>query len=162
MRLIVLLLGVACCVDAFADDNEELNDIYRAFMTSPVDVEHIESLYRDDVIHVGRNEAPLIQGVSDFMETNVTPMAEAINSGAATFKGRAYIVRRVITEDMANDVGYLHSSISYPDGRSGAVVQKFSWVFIRENGRWRVLTDFDGTRAPIDLLEELQPQFVVE
>ena len=125
-------------------------------------LDRLESLYRDDIIHVGRRNAPLLQGIDAFMTTNVVPMAEAINAGEVSFKGTAYIVRRVIIGDMANDVGYLRSAVTYPDGRAAEQLQKFSWVFAREDGRWRVLTDFDGTSAPVELLGDLQPRFVIE
>lgn len=162
MRLIVIMLTVVACADAFADDGEELNGIYRAFMTAAVDIEHIATLYHDDVIHVSRKDAPLQRGIGEFMATNVVPMADAINAGEVNFKGKAYIVRRVIVGNMANDVGYLHSAVTFPDGRAAEQLQKFSWVFVKEDGRWRVLTDFDGVSAPPELLEELEPEFVIE
>ena len=162
MRVFFLILSVVGCVNAFADDGEELNNIYRAFMTTPVDAEHIRTLYHEDIIHVGRKNAPLQRGVDDFMATNVMPMAEAINAGEVSFEGRAYIVRRVIVGDMANDVGYLHSAVSFPDGREAEQLQKFSWVFVKRGGRWQVLTDFDGTPAPPELLEELEAEIFIE
>ena len=162
MRVYFLILGAIACVNAIADDGEELNNIYRAFMTTPVDAKHIRTLYHEDIIHVGRTNALLQRGIDDFMATNVMPMAEAINAGEVSFKGKAYIVRRVIVGNMANDVGYLHSAVSFPDGREAEQLQKFSWVFVKKDGRWQVLTDFDGAPAPPELLEALEAEIFIE
>lgn len=93
------------------DDNRQLDDIYRLFFQVPVDIKNIESHYRDDIIHVGRTDTPLISGKASFMEINIAPMTEMVNSGAVEFRGTAFVVRRIVSGDMANDVGYLHSII---------------------------------------------------
>ena len=90
------------------------------------------------------------------------PMAEAINSGVVTFTGKAYVMRRTIVGDMANDVGYLHATAESPERGKSERLQKFSWVFVKEDGEWRVLTDFDAQSAPIELLEGLEPEFFIE
>jgi len=41
-------------------------------------------------------------------------------------------------------------------------LQKFSWVFLKLDGKWRVVTDFDGTPAPLSLIDELETQFIIE
>ncbi len=48
---------------------------------------------------------PLLRGKQDFLETNIAPLAELINAGQIEVEGIAYIVRRVVVGDMANDVG---------------------------------------------------------
>ena len=162
MRILLSLILVACGAPALADDNEQLNDIYRAFMTAPVDLAHIETLYHPDVIHVAHSNTPLLRGIDEFITTNIVPMAEAINTGAITFTGRAYVMRRIIIGDMANDVGYLHAAVESPERGKSERLQKFSWVFVREDGKWRVLTDFDSQVAPVELLDELEPEFLIE
>jgi len=155
--LLLLLSGVS-----LADDDAQLNDIYREFLGSSVDVEAVEMRYRDDIIHVGRSNTPLIRGQQSFMDTNILPLAQMVNEGQIEISGRAYIVRRIIVNDMANDVGYLYMKLKQADGEPIEQLQEFSWVFLKENGRWRVVTDFDGTPAPITLIESLHPQFTVE
>ena len=162
MRRSLALLLLVCSGTVVADDNEQLNAIYKAFMTTPVDVEYITSLYHPDVIHVGHQSTPLLRGVDDFIETNITPMAEAINTGTIAFTGRAYVMRRTIVGDMANDVGYLHATAESPERGKSERLQKFSWVFVKEGGKWRVLTDFDAQTAPLELLEGLEPEFFIE
>jgi len=48
------------------------------------------------------------------------------------------------------------------DGEPIEQLQKISWVFVKEGGAWKVVTDFDGTPAPLDLIAGLQPQFTIE
>ena len=160
IKILALIFGVTGC--ALADDNNELNDIYRAFFDSPVSTEKIESLYRDDIIHVGRPGTALISGKSTFMEINILPLAEMVNTGQIEFSGKAYIVRRIILDSVANDVGYLWTSIKQGQGDPLEQLQKFSWVFVKEDDKWRVLTDFDATSAPLELLENLQAEIVVD
>ena len=62
-----------------------------------------------------------------------------VNTGQATFDGTVYVGRRIVSGLMANDVGYLHSVITMPGGEAVEQVQKFSWVFLKENGAWRVV-----------------------
>ena len=162
MRKVFALALLVCSSAVVADDNAQLNNIYKAFMTSPVDLEFVESVYHPDVIHVGHSGKPLIRGIDEFMETNVTPMADAINAGAITFSGRAYVMRRTIVGDMANDVGYLHAAVESPEHGTSEQLQKFSWVFVKEDGIWRVLTDFDAQTAPLELLDGLKPEFFIE
>ena len=85
-----------------------------------------------------------------------------VNSGQIEISGKAYILRRLIVGDMANDVGYLYARVTQADGQPVEQLQKFSWVFVNHGGEWRVVTDFDGTPAPLSLIQEIQPQFVVE
>lgn len=129
---------------------------------SPFDLSIIEDLYRSDIIHVGRADAALLRGKENLMQINIRPLAEMVNSGHVSISGRAYVVRRIVVGDMANDVGYLHMTITMPDGQSQEQLQKFSWVFLKSEGRWRVVTDFDSTPAPLSLIDELETQFIVE
>jgi ketosteroid isomerase-like protein len=156
-----LLLALTLSSGVRADDHAELNEIYRQFFTAPVSVEAIGARYRADVIHVGPPGAPLLAGKRAFLETNIAPLAGAINGGQLEVSGTAHIVRRVIVGDMANDVGYLHLRLAGADGRAAEQLQKFSWVFVREGGRWQVVTDFDATTAPLDLLPDIQAEFTV-
>ncbi len=164
---LALLLG-ACAPDAGAPsrdrsaDDAEIDEIYRAFMADSIDLELIEGLYREDIIHVGQPGTDLIAGKARFMETNIVPLADVVNSGQLNIDGRAYIVRREIHGDMANDVGYLFASISEGDSEPVEVVQKFSWVFIHDGTGWRVITDFDGMPAELSVLDRLTPQRIVE
>ena len=155
--LIVFLSGAV-----FADDDAELNAIYRVFFDSPVSLEEIGALYRDDVIHVGRPSTELIRGKPNFLETNIAPLVEMVNQGHIKISGIAYIVRRIIVGDMANDVGYLHMTVKKADGESVEQLQKFSWVFVRMGRKWRVVTDFDATPAPLALLDNLKAEFIVK
>ena len=162
MRVLIACLFLASGAGVSADDNEQLNGIYKAFLTSPVDLEHIRSVYDPDVIHVGHDMTPLLRGIDEFIDTNVKPLADAINSGAIAFTGKVYVMRRSIVGDMANDVGYLHAVVDSPEHGRSESVQKFSWVFVKADGRWRVLTDFDAQAAPLDVLDGLQAAFVIE
>ena len=158
--LVLLIAATGALADDRSDD-EQLNDLYRQFFTSEIDVSAIAETYREDIIHVGRQGTPLVVGKPNFIETNIEPFAGMINSGELGFEGTAYILRRIISGDMANDVGYLHSSVTLPDGTFAEQVQKFSWVFVKEDGEWKVVTDFDATVAPIEVLEDLEAQIVV-
>ncbi len=105
--LFVLFLAGA----VLADDDAELNGIYRVFFDSPLRLEEIEKNYRDDIIHVGRPRTELIRGKRSFLETNIAPLATMVNEGKIEVSGIAYIVRRIIVGDMANDVGYLYVAL---------------------------------------------------
>ncbi len=160
-----LLFLLIAATGALADDrtdDEQLNDLYRQFFTSEIDASAIAETYRDDIIHVGRQGTSLVVGKPYFMETNIEPFAGMINSGELGFDGTAYIVRRIISGNMANDVGYLHSSVTLPDGTFAEQVQKFSWVFLKEDGDWKIVTDFDATGAPLEVLEGLEARIVVD
>ena len=159
--LFLFIAPTSTLADGHTDD-EQLNDLYRQFFTAEIDVEAIASTYRDDIIHVGRPGTTLVVGKPYFIETNIAPFAMMINSGDLGFEGTAYIVRRIISGDMANDVGYLHSSVTLPDGNHAEQVQKFSWVFIREDDEWKIVTDFDATPAPLEVLDGLEAQIVVD
>ena len=155
--LIVLVNGVA-----LADDHAELNAIYRIFFVSLLGLEEIETYYRDDFIHVGPPGAGLIRGKANFLETIIAPVAAMLNKGGNDISGVAHIVRRVIIGDMANDVDYLHMTGKPSNGETFEQLQKFSWVFAKEEGQWRVITDFSATSAPLDLFDGLESQFIVE
>lgn len=148
--LCAVLWGFACT--HANDDNETLDNIYRAFMVSPVNLEAVKQRYADNIIHVSAPGRPLLQGQADFMATNVTPMANMINTGALDLSMKVYIVRRVIGALLANDVGYIYSAVKMPDGSQQEMVQKFSWVMTRTPEGWQVITDFDGVPASPDVL----------
>jgi hypothetical protein len=132
------------------------------FFESPFSLKEVEKTYRDDIIHVGRPETALIQGKRSFMETNIAPLASMVDEGQIEISGTAHIVRRIIVGDMANDVGYLHMTLKRANGESFEQLQKFSWVFVRVGGKWKVVTDFDATPAPLNLLDSLEAGIVVE
>lgn len=157
LLIVFLLPGLA-----IADDDEQLNDIYRNFFHGTVDIEKTESLYSDDVIHVGPPNAPLIRGKKPFMDSNIIPLNDFITEENLALSGKAYIVRRLIMDNIANDVGYLYMKIESADGKSSEQLQKFSWLFEKTEDTWRVVTDFDGTPAPLSVLDELEAQIVIE
>ena len=159
---VLVFLWIASWNHAFADDNEQIDDIYRGFFQTPVDVEAIENRYRDDIIHVGRPDTPLLSGKQTFMETNILPLSQLVKTGQVDIIGKAYVVRRIIVGDMANDVGYLHLRMSMDGGEPIEQLQKFSWVFVNTKGEWQVVTDFDATLAPLTVLDELKPQRTIE
>lgn len=161
----VLILSIATTgptADGRGDDNEELNALYRQFFAAEIDVSGVAETYREDIIHVGRQGTPLVVGKPRFIETNIAPFAAMINSGELDFDGTAYVVRRIISGNMANDVGYLHSGVTLPDGTFAEQVQKFSWVFVKDGGEWTIVTDFDATAAPLDVLDGLEARFVID
>lgn len=152
--LLFLLLAVSAnAMSTQQVDNDGLDHIYRLFMAQPVELDKIASHYRPDVIHVGKPDAALLQGKEAFMQTNIVPFANMLADQSLSFSLKVYVVRRLVTEDMANDVGYLYSKVVMPDGQQVEQVQKFSWVFTRADDIWLVATDFDRTLAT---LEELQ------
>lgn len=163
LTLVCLLLAVAgLATPAVGDDNAQLNAIYRQFFVSPVDTAEVATTYREDIIHVGLPGNPLVRGKPDFLATNIEPMAQLVNSGAVELEGRAYVVRRLVIGDMANDVGYLYIKARQPGGDPTEQLQKFSWVFVREECKWRVATDFDATPASLSALDGLEAAYVVE
>jgi len=48
------------------------------------------------------------------------------------------------------------------DGEPMEQLQKFSWVFVRVDGFWKVITDFDATTAPMGVLERIEAEFTVD
>jgi hypothetical protein len=159
--LLVFLCLVNADVFASDRDNEALDNIYRLFLAKKVDVEEVRKHYHETVIHVGRKDTSLLIGREAFMATNIEPLAAMVNSGQMSLTGKMYIVRRVIEGNMANDVGYLYSEVGTPDGKSIHQVQKFSWVFLKGEQGWQVVTDFDATPAPLDVLKGIEPQRVI-
>jgi ketosteroid isomerase-like protein len=151
LGLFVFLLSVYTPVHA--GDNEELDSIYRLFMQNQLDMKSVDLAYADNVIHVNTPNQPLLQGKQDFLEINITPMKTMVDSGQLKVNLTAYVTRRVITGEMANDVGYLHTAITMPDGEIKERVRKFSWVFLKQGGVWKVITDFDATQAPLDVVK---------
>jgi len=161
-RVVLTLAAILTCATGLADDNAELNKIYRGFIAATVDVAKVGAFYGDEVIHVGSADSPLLMGKEAFMATNIQPLADLVNSGQLRIEGKFHIVRRIISGDMANDVGYLYLRTRKPNGDHSAHVQKFSWVFVREDGTWKVVTDFDATLAPLSALDKLRAQIIIE
>ena len=159
---VLALAAILTSTTGLADDNDALNEIYRGFIAAEVDVARVGGFYGDDVIHVGAADAPLLVGKEAFMATNIQPLADMVNSGQLQIEGKFYILRRIISGDMANDVGYLYMKTKKPNGDHSAHVQKFSWVFVRDNDMWRVVTDFDATLAPLSVLDKVRAQIIIE
>ena len=159
---LLAFLSILVSSIARADDDTELDDIYRGFFRAPVDIKAIETRYRDDIIHVGRPDTPLLSGKQSFMETNILQLSQMVNTGQVDIIGKAYVVRRIIVGDMANDVGYLHLRMSMDGGDPIEQLQKFSWVFVNTEDEWQVVTDFDATPAPLSTLDGLEPQRTIE
>lgn len=159
---VCVTLLVLAALPVRADDHEKLNDIYRQFFMPRVNVEKVADSYADDVIHVGRQNTALLHGKPAFLAANIAPFAEMVNSGQIEFQGKAFVVRRIMSDDMANDVGYLYSVIRTPDGEPQEQLQKFSWVFRKVNGSWKVVSDFDATLAPLETLNSISAEFEIE
>ena len=160
--MVLTLVASLTCTIGLADDNAELNAIYRGFIEAEVDIARVGGFYGDDVIHVGAPDSPLLMGKEALMATNIQPLADLVNAGQLRIEGKFHIVRRIISGDMANDVGYMYLRTREPNGDHSAHVQKFSWVFLRENDGWQVVTDFDATLAPLSVLEKLRAQIIIE
>ena len=96
------------------------------------------------------------------METNILQLSQMVNTGQVDIIGKAYVVRRIIVGDMANDVGYLHLRMSMDGGDPIEQLQKFSWVFVNTEDEWQDVTDFDDTPAPLSTLDGLEPQRTIE
>ena len=148
---------------AGAEQGHEVDAIYRLFLAPEIDLEAVEAAYADDVIHVGRPDEALIAGRESFIESNILPLASVVNTGRAQVSGRFLIVRRAVGPELINDVGYFHSEMAMEGRTTIEQLQKFSWVFRKgDDGRWRVITDFDATPADLALLPEIRPAFVIE
>ena len=159
---VLTLAAILTSGPGLADDNAELNAVYRGFLGAEVDVAKVGMFYGDDVIHVGAADSPLLIGKETFMATNIQPLADRVNAGQLQIEGKFYIMRRIISGDMANDVGYMYLRMKEPNGDHSAHVQKFSWVFVRAGDTWQVVTDFDSTQAPLSVLEKLRAQIIIE
>lgn len=147
---------------ALTTENTAIDDFYRAYFRLPEKIEKLEEFYRPDFIHAGRHNAPLTLGRDKFLDRKIRPLRKMIRDGQLVLSGKAYIVRRVITDNMANDVGYLYLKLEPPKGEPLEQLQKFSRVFIQEDGQWKLLTEFDGGPAPLALLETLEAELVIE
>lgn len=136
--------------------SRSIDDIYRVFIDRPLDRDEISALYVKDIIHVGRAGNELLRGRSDFMGTAIDPIMQSLHNGDFKISMRFYIVRRLQTPEMANDVGYVYSQVEARDGTVVEGVQKFSWVFLKVGQDWKVATDFDATPANLAALEGLE------
>ena len=120
LTLVCLLLAVAgLATPAVGADNAQLNAIYRQFFVPPVETAEVATTYREDIIHVGLPGKPLVRGKPVFLATHIESTAQLVNSGAVELEGKAYVVRRLVVGDMADDVGYLYITASQP-GREPA------------------------------------------
>jgi|GEM_PF-2965382 len=152
--VISISLLTALPIQASSDD-QQLDNIYRVFFNPKIKLSDVTPHYAENVIHVSKPKAPLLIGKESFMATNIVPLIQMIRSGQMTFSGKVYLVRRIIKGDMANDVGYLYAEVRTPDGQHHRQLQKFSWVFVKTDGHWKVVTDFDATLADIDKVTDL-------
>ena len=139
---------------ANAQTNHSIDSIYLLFMNETVDVQSISDRYIEDVIHVGDHEGSLLRGKTHFLNKNIVPFKNMLENGDFELLLRTYVVRRIESDGIANDVGYLYSKITMPDGSEMEQVQKYSWVFIKENNSWKVATDFDKTKATLKDLKD--------
>lgn len=137
-----------------ADDGEQLDALYRTFLSERIDTEAVADSYSGSIIHVSRPGLPFLKGKSLFLETNIAPLAQMLNAGQAKLKMRFLVVQRTIGPTLANDVGYIHSLLTLPDGSVSESVHKYSWVMQKSDGQWQILTDFDGVEAPKTVLDE--------
>lgn len=160
----LLLVGILALCSSFsvlASDDEKLDNIYKLFLSGQVNVEEVEKSYDEGIIHIGRKDKPLTLGKQNFLNINIKPLVAMIAGGKFTYAGKAYIVRRLVKQDMANDVGYLYSMVTTPDGKKMEQVQKFSWVFVKKGQKWQVVTDFDLMQAPLTVLDDLKTERIV-
>lgn len=160
--LTIVLLMMFSAVSHATNNDQQLDDIYRVFFNPKITLSDVIPLYSESIIHVNQPQKPLLIGKDAFIKTNIAPLMQMIHTGELSFTAKTFIVRRVIKGDMANDVGYLYSKIKMSDGNVIEQLQKFSWVFVKENGRWLVITDFDVTQAPLETLDTLKPERVIE
>lgn len=164
MRIILAIAGLIFSLGSCAaetPDDENINEIYRLFLVDQIDLAETAERYNPAVIHVGAADTPLIVGRDALFEKHMAPIAEMIASGALSIEGKFYIVRRVIGAELAHDVGYFYSRIEMDGQPPVEAVQKYSWVLENASGKWRVITDFDGTPAPLSVLENLETQLII-
>ncbi|MEP1741698.1 MAG: hypothetical protein ABJI60_21215 [Kangiellaceae bacterium] len=159
--LIFALIVLTTIPNAKSDASLQLDNIYRLFMQDKIELKAINLVYDESVIHVGKTNSALLDGKKDFIDTNIKPTIKMLESRQFKLKLIAYVVRRVLSTDMANDVGYLYSEISLPDGKQLKQLQKYSWVFINENGIWKVITDFDATPADLAILPFISAERII-
>ena len=158
-----ILLALLMNMTAFATTaDKELNSIYRLFMQQPLNIENVELRYTDNIVHVNKANQPLLSGKENFLATNITPMVSMLASGNIKLQLKAYIARRVVTKEMANDVGYIYMKMTTEDGNIMEQLNKFSWVFLKQDGLWKVLTDFDTVPAPMSVLDDSNKFIVID
>jgi len=161
VRRMFILLSAAWLTSsgaAIANDNEQLDEIYHLLLEPKPSAKAISARYGETVIHVGPNGKSLIEGRDDFLTQNIEPFVGALVAGQFDLTGAFLITRRVIGEQLVNDVGYLYARIETPDGRVQELVRKFSWVFEKTDGEWVVITDFDATPAQLDVIDTVDTE----
>lgn len=141
---------------AFAADfqDKDIDHIYQLFTGERIELDKVELHYHPDVIHVGESNAGLLQGKEAFIAKNIMPTKHMLESGQFELSLKFFLVKRFISDRMANDVGYLYSKVTTPDGETMEQVQKYSWVFVQQNGVWQVISDFDRTMASLSDLKD--------
>ena len=160
-RIVTALLFLVMSTNVLANDTEELNDLYGIFAGPSADVSAIAASYGNDIVSDGLADEPLISGKRDYIVRAIRPFADLINAGLE-FERTTYVTRRVVSGDMAHDVGYFHSVLSRPGVEPVEVVQKFSLVFMKERGEWKIITYFDAGTAPADVLQGLEARYVID
>lgn len=159
MKILNRISLVALFISSFpvlAGDQAELNSIYQLFMQDQVDIQQVEQIYPNDIIHVGPADSPLIMGRDSFLKINIEPFISMIAAEGIKLELTAFVVRRTIGKVLANDVGYLYGRLHMPGKEPIQQVQKYSWVFQRDKDSWKVITDFDSTLAPLEVLSDIK------
>lgn len=57
------------------NDDEALDTTYRLFFNPNIDEDLVAVHYREDIIHVGALNSPLLLGKQQFLVSNIAPMA---------------------------------------------------------------------------------------
>ncbi len=165
MRPAIILASTLCLLivsaDALANDTEELNDFYRISTNGNFDLSAAAADFGNDIVSDAPIDEPLIVGKRDYIIRSLRPFADMVSAGM-TLERRTYVVRRVVSGDIAHDVGYFYSVLGAPSGNSLEIVQKFSMVFQKERGEWKIITWFDAGTAPLDVLDGLDARYVID
>lgn len=159
-RIASVLLLLAISSGALASDSEELNELYRMDIGPPYEIGVAAAMLGNNIVSDGLNDEPLIVGKREMIVRSIQPFARMIDNGLQ-FERTTYITRRLVSGDIAHDVGYFHSTLSREGVEPIEVVQKFSVVFMKERGEWKIVTYFDAGTAPLDVLRGLEARYVI-
>ncbi|WP_158966709.1 hypothetical protein [Paraglaciecola sp. L3A3] len=143
-------------------DNDALDNIYKRLASLPDDLSKIEHDFRFDLIKSGGDNLSLQFGNQSFL-SNVETIASMVNSNKIKLTMKTFIVRRIITGNMANDVGYRYSKMSNKEGLDAKEqLFKFSMVFVKKGKAWQTVTDFSSDKAPLSVLEDTEFVRIIE
>jgi ketosteroid isomerase-like protein len=163
MKKIVALFLLLVSKPALAiDDDQSINNIYKLYLIDTPSTAAIADRYAPGIIHVGGQGTPFIVGKENLIKVAVEPLVEMIKAGQAKVSGRFLILRREIGATLANDVGYFQLTVQTGDNPPVEHFQKFSWVFKKMDGQWKVITDFDATPTSAEAISSASPVHIIE